>query len=244
MLLPLAFAAVAGWSRGTPSDDGKKGCNSHWRGRHRRLHGPLRRGSHREIAGGQSRHGRWRSATWPIPMAPSENFKCYDQTWGRVKSRTRPAVGNHEFHSKGASYYFEYFGAAAGDPKTGYYSYELGSWHVIVLNSECNEVGGCQSGSPEEKWLREDLAAHPVGCTLAYFHKPRFSSGLNHGDDLEVTPFLAGLVRLQRGTCPERSRPRLRDALHRRIPRAKPTRSAAFANSWLAPAARTIVNLA
>ena len=127
------------------------------------------------------------------PDGSAENFKCYDKTWGRMKSRTRPAVGNHEFHSKGATYYFEYFGGAAGDPKTGYYSYDLGSWHVVVLNSECKEVGGCQAGSPEERWLREDLAAHPAGCTLAYFHKPRFSSGLNHGDDLEVTPLWQAL---------------------------------------------------
>jgi acid phosphatase type 7 len=127
------------------------------------------------------------------PNGSAENFKCYDRTWGRVKDRTRPAVGNHEFHSQGATYYFQYFGAAAGDPRTGYYSYELGSWHIVVLNSECDEVGGCQAGSPEEKWLRADLAAHPVACTLAYFHKPRFSSGLNHGDDPEITAFWQAL---------------------------------------------------
>ena len=127
------------------------------------------------------------------PNGTAENFKCYDQTWGRVKSRTRPSVGNHEFHSQGATYYFEYFGAAAGDPKTGYYSYDLGAWHIVVLNSECKEVGGCQAGSPEEKWLRADLAAHPTACSLAYFHKPRFSSGLNHGDDPEITAFWQAL---------------------------------------------------
>lgn len=127
------------------------------------------------------------------PDGTPENFKCYDQTWGRVKGRTRPAVGNHEFHSSGAAYYFQYFGAAAGDSKTGYYSYDLGTWHVVVLNSECKQVGGCEAGSAQEKWLRADLAAHPAGCTLAYFHKPRFSSGLNHGDDLEVTPFWQAL---------------------------------------------------
>ena len=127
------------------------------------------------------------------PNGTAENFKCYDQTWGRVKSSTRPSVGNHEFHSQGATYYFEYFGAAAGDPKTGYYSYDLGAWHIVVLNSECKEVGGCQAGSPEEKWLRADLAAHPTACSLAYFHKPRFSSGLNHGDDPEITAFWQAL---------------------------------------------------
>jgi len=127
------------------------------------------------------------------PNGTAEDFKCYDKTWGRVKTKTRPAVGNHEFHSTGASYYFQYFGAAAGDAKTGYYSYELGSWHIVVLNSECLEIGGCGAGSPEEKWLRADLAAHPVGCTLAYFHKPRFSSGLNHGNDPEVGAFWQAL---------------------------------------------------
>ena len=127
------------------------------------------------------------------PNGTPEDFKCYDRTWGRVKDRTRPAVGNHEFHSAGATYYFRYFGAAAGDPKTGYYSYELGSWHVVVLNSECKEIGGCQAGSPQEKWLREDLAKHHTDCTVAYLHKPRFSSGLNHGDDLEVTPLYQAL---------------------------------------------------
>lgn len=127
------------------------------------------------------------------PNGTAEDFKCYDKTWGRVKDRTRPTVGNHEFHSTGATYYFQYFGGAAGNPKTGYYSYDLGSWHIVVLNSECAEVGGCGAGSAEEKWLRADLTAHPVGCTLAYFHKPRFSSGLNHGNDPEVGAFWQAL---------------------------------------------------
>lgn len=127
------------------------------------------------------------------PNGTPDDFKCYHKTWGRVKDRTRPAVGNHEFHSTGASYYFQYFGSAAGDPKTGYYSYDLGAWHIVVLNSECQQVGGCEAGSSQEKWLRADLAAHPVGCTLAYFHKPRFSSGLNHGNDPEVGAFWQAL---------------------------------------------------
>jgi hypothetical protein len=120
------------------------------------------------------------------PDGSKENFECYHKTWGRVKSRTRPAPGNHEFHAAGATPYFEYFGAAAGDPRTGYYSYEIGTWHIIVLNSECKDVGGCEAGSPQEKWLRADLAAHPVACTLAYWHKPLFSSGGTHGNDLTV----------------------------------------------------------
>jgi len=127
------------------------------------------------------------------PDGSKENFVCYDKTWGRAKSRTRPAPGNHEFHAAGASPYFDYFGATAGDPKTGYYSYELGAWHIIVLNSECKDVGGCEPGSPQEKWLRSDLAAHPAACKLAYWHKPLFSSGSAHGNDLTVKPLFQAL---------------------------------------------------
>jgi len=127
------------------------------------------------------------------PDGTKQNFDCYNKTWGRVKARTRPAPGNHEFHQKGATYYFQYFGSAAGDPKDGFYSYELGAWHIIVLNSECAEVGGCEIGSRQEKWLRADLAAHPASCKLAYFHKPLFSSGGKHGDDLALKPFWQAL---------------------------------------------------
>ena len=122
------------------------------------------------------------------PDGTPENFACYDKTWGRVKNRTRPSPGNHEFHSAGAAYYFQYFGSAAGEPSKGYYSYELGTWHIIVLNSECVDAGGCDKDSPQGQWLREDLTAHPAACTAAYFHKPLFSSGGAHGDDLTVKP--------------------------------------------------------
>jgi acid phosphatase type 7 len=127
------------------------------------------------------------------PDGTKENFECYDQTWGRQKTRTRPAPGNHEFHSSAATPYFDYFGSVAGAPGDGYYSYELGAWHIVVLNSECVDVGGCGPGSREEKWLRSDLAAHPVACTLAYWHKPLFSSGGAHGNDLEVMPLWQAL---------------------------------------------------
>jgi acid phosphatase type 7 len=123
------------------------------------------------------------------PAGTKENFQCYDKTWGKVRARTRPAPGNHEFHSTGATPYFDYFGSAAGDPRIGYYSYDLGAWHIIVLNSECPDVGGCEAGSPQEKWLRADLSAHPTGCKLAYFHKPLFSSGGTHGDNLLFVDF-------------------------------------------------------
>jgi hypothetical protein len=127
------------------------------------------------------------------PDGTQDNFACYNKTWGRVKDRTRPAAGNHEFHSAGASFYFKYFGKAAGDPNQGYYSYELGSWHIVVLNSECEVMDGCQAGSPQEKWLRADLAVHPTACTLAYFHKPLFSSGGAHGNYYDVKPLWQAL---------------------------------------------------
>jgi len=106
----------------------------------------------------------------------------YDPTWGRVKAFTYPAPGNHEYATAGAAGYYAYFGAAAGDPARGYYSFDLGSWHLVVLNSNCAAVGGCGPGSPQELWLAADLAAHPGRCTLAYWHHPRFSSG-QHGSD-------------------------------------------------------------
>lgn len=124
------------------------------------------------------------------PSGTAAQFRnCYAPTWGSFRNRTRPSPGNHEFHSGGATPYFDYFGAAAGDPSTGYYSYDIGAWHVVVLNSECDQVGGCQAGSNEERWLHEDLEAHPSACTLAYWHKPLFSSGAKHGNDPEVKAF-------------------------------------------------------
>ena len=108
------------------------------------------------------------------PQGATADFdRCYNPTWGQpfIKERTRPSPGNHEYETPGASGYFNYFGAAAGDPNEGYYSYDLGSWHVISLNSNCSSVpGGCAAGSPQEQWLRADLAAHPNtvhACLLA-----------------------------------------------------------------------------
>jgi hypothetical protein len=114
--------------------------------------------------------------------------QCYDPTWGRFKDRTRPAVGNHEYQTPNASDYFGYFGAAAGDPDKGYYSYDLGGWHVVALNSMCGQVGGCGSGSPMVGWLKKDLAQNPSRCTLAYFHDPLFSSGSEHGNNPHMRP--------------------------------------------------------
>ncbi len=97
-------------------------------------------------------------------------------------------VGNHEYGTRDAAGYFSYFGGAAGDPAEGWYSYDLGSWHLIALNSECSHVGGCGAGSAQERWLRADLAAHRTACTLAYWHEPRFSSG-QHGDRASYDAF-------------------------------------------------------
>lgn len=113
---------------------------------------------------------------------PEEFNNCYAPSWGRHKARTRPAPGNHDYNTAGAAGYFGYFGAAAGDPDKGYYSYDHGDWHIIVLNSNCSTVGGCDAGSEQELWLQADLAANPVPCTLAYWHHPLFSSG-SHGSD-------------------------------------------------------------
>jgi hypothetical protein len=107
---------------------------------------------------------------------PEEYDACYDPSWGRHKDRTRPAAGNHEYFTFGAAGYFGYFGAAAGDPARGYYSYDAGAWHVIVLNSNL-QMG---ASSPQVQWLRRELADNPTRCTLAYWHHPRFSSG-EHG---------------------------------------------------------------
>ncbi len=118
-----------------------------------------------------------------------EFANCYNPSWGQFKTRTRPAPGNHEYNTPGASGYYGYFGSAAGDPAKGYYSYDYGGWHVIVLNAECGSVGGCGAGSAEDLWLHADLAAHPATCTTAIWHEPRFSSGSDHGDDPRTQVF-------------------------------------------------------
>jgi hypothetical protein len=108
----------------------------------------------------------------------AEFAACYQPTWGAFKARTRPAPGNHEYEADPtAGGYFGYWGARAGNPGQGWYSYDLGRWHVISLNSNCSFVGGCFAGSPQETWLRADLAAHKARCTLAYWHHPRWSGG-------------------------------------------------------------------
>ena len=122
----------------------------------------------------------------------ADEFKnCYDPSWGRHLARTKPVPGNHEYNTPGAPGYYAYFGAAAGDPSKGYYSYDLGAWHIVALNSMCENVGGCGDTSDPSKmvgWLKQDLAANPSTCTLAYWHHPVFSSGSAHGNDPKMVP--------------------------------------------------------
>ncbi len=111
----------------------------------------------------------------------AEDFKnCYDPAWGRFRDRTKPALGNHEYVEPTASAYFQYWGTQAGPRGKGYYSYELGDWHIVVLNTNCDAkgLGGCGAGSPQETWLKEDLAKRPTACILAYGHHALFSSGV------------------------------------------------------------------
>ena len=109
--------------------------------------------------------------------------RSFDPSWGRLKHLLRPVPGNHEYRDPGAAGYFDYFngpgqqGGQAGERGAGYYSFEVGDWHLVGLNSECSQVGGCEAGSPQERWLRADLASHPVACTLVFWHHPHFTSG-------------------------------------------------------------------
>jgi len=125
--------------------------------------------------------------------SPEDFTSCYDPTWGRFRARTKPTTGNHEYYTPKARGYFGYFGKVAGDSEEGYYSYDLGGWHLIALNSNCEEVGGCGSDSPQGRWLQNDLADNPSKCTLAYFHYPLFTSGNYRPGIPEVKPLWSTL---------------------------------------------------
>jgi hypothetical protein len=115
------------------------------------------------------------------PKGAAQSFSdCYGPSWGRHKQRTRPAPGNHDYQSRQAEPYFKYFGANAGPAGRGFYSYDLGAWHILSLNSNVNAA---HWGKEQEDWLRQDLAKNPSACKLAYWHHPYFSSGKRHGDD-------------------------------------------------------------
>jgi Calcineurin-like phosphoesterase len=114
------------------------------------------------------------------PNGSRDNFRnVYDRTWGRHLGRTHPAPGNHDYNSPGAAPYFEYFGALAGTPGWGFYSFDLGAWHIVSLNSDYEFGVGVDPGSPQAAWLQADLSAYKGKCTLAYWHHPLFSSGQN-----------------------------------------------------------------
>lgn len=121
-------------------------------------------------------------------------FECYDAAWGRHKARVRPVLGDHDYDTDNAGPYFDYFGAAAGARDEGYYSYDLGDWHIVALNSNCHRLAdGCGRGSSELRWLRDDLAANPAVCTLAYMANPVFSSGAIHGNQKSPLPLWRAL---------------------------------------------------
>ena len=128
---------------------------------------------------------------------------CY--SWGRFRGRTRAALGNHEYGSGNAAAAIAYFRL----PRSGYYSYDLGDWHVVVLNSNCRPAGGCERGSPQQRWLAADLAANPASCTVAYMHHPRFSSGL-HGSRHHARRAVDDAQPRRRRRRPRRPRPPLR----------------------------------
>ena len=118
--------------------------------------------------------------------AAANEWSSFDASWGKVPFRLRPAPGNHEYATPGAAGYYDYFGKRAGPSRRGWFAFDLGRWRAYSLNSNCDHVG-CDAGSPQERWLAADLAAHPRRCVLAFWHHPRFSSGL-HGDSPEMTP--------------------------------------------------------
>ena len=113
----------------------------------------------------------------------------YNPTWGRHKSRTRPSPGNHDYNTSGATGYYNYFGAQAGPSGRGYYSFDLGNWHVVSLNSNIS----MSAGSAQEQWLRADLAASTKPCTIAYWHHPLFTSGANHSPSTSTRPLYQAL---------------------------------------------------
>jgi hypothetical protein len=119
------------------------------------------------------------------PNGTARDFAdCFTPGWGPLVPRIRAALGNHEYNSGTAAVAIRTFHL----PQRGWYSYELGAWHVVVLNGNCGFVGGCATGSPQWRWMKADLAAHRNTCTLAYWHQPRYSSGL-HGSNDAYQPF-------------------------------------------------------
>lgn len=118
--------------------------------------------------------------TYPIGLL-SEFTSCYEPTWGKFKTRTYPSPGNHEYYTPRATSYYAYFGNAAGQHRNGYYSFNLGNWHIVSLNSYLKP----EQHKAQLEWLQEDLARNKTRCTLAFWHHPRYSSG-GHGSNPEM----------------------------------------------------------
>ena len=126
--------------------------------------------------------------------SPSEFENCFEPTWGAFKDRIRPAAGNHDWNTRGAAGYLDYFAdAAVNDDGRTWYSYDLGAWHVIVLDSNCAKVDGCGPDSEQGAWLAADLAASKARCAVAIWHHPRYSSG-EHGGVSTSAPLWAAVA--------------------------------------------------
>ena len=126
-------------------------------------------------------------------------FGCFDDSWGVALDRMHPALGGHDYMTDGAAGYFDYFEEALApfaptgtDPTQGWYAYDLGTWRIIVLNSICQHIGGCDAGSPQVAWLKAEIQTHPARCSLAVIHNPRFSSG-RKGNKAAVQPLWEAL---------------------------------------------------
>ena len=132
----------------------------------------------------------WGLGDYQYELPSAADFAAaYDPTWGRLKDITRPALGNQELKVHKANTFYEYFGDRAG-PRTGYWSFDTGDWHVVVLNTNCTTVeGGCGPESPQVAWLREDLASTDTRCIAALGHHPRWSNGIAGPDDRVGTLF-------------------------------------------------------
>lgn len=163
----------------------------------------------------------------------SDYTNLFNSSWGAFKARIHPVPGNHDYGSAGAANYFNYFGAAAHPPR-GYYSLDLGTWHIIAINSNCSQVGGCQAGSTQEKWLKADLAQHPAACTLAIWHHPRYSSG--YGGDNTSMKAISRTSTTPAPTSCSVGTPTTTSGSHRRTTPASSTPPTVSDSSWWAPA--------
>jgi len=130
------------------------------------------------------------------PAASEETLRdCFGPSWGRHLDRIRPVAGNHDWKDGGIKAFRTYFGKQLPPDGSTWYAYWLGKWRVIVLDSDCAQVDGCDPDSPQGRWLADELATNPARCTVAMFHHPRFSSGDEHGNDRAMDAFWQPLYR-------------------------------------------------